>query len=100
LKRRLRGPNSSTHEQFRNALEGVFAEAERLAVSFVTIRAIDFYRRAGGDPGDDARMAVRLEAMKASVTSDDVVLNEPTAGESAALTIEYRLSRPGAVRGG
>jgi hypothetical protein len=84
-----------TAEDFRRELFRILETAQNSGSEFVEINAGALHRRLGGYPGIDSRMPDCCQVMKAHLALDnsDVVVNEPSSGQGATLTIRYRLPR-------
>jgi hypothetical protein len=85
---------ASTREDFIRSLEEVFAESERLGLSFVGLTAKALHQRAGGYPGKDHRMPVCCDVMRSVMTAHDSIVEQPPKGDGASLLIHYTLPRP------
>ena len=82
-----------TTEEFRRALAKLLSTGEELGFTAVDVNAGNLHRRVGGYPGEDHRMPMCCEAMRQTMISGDVVVNEPPSGQGASLTIRYCLPR-------
>lgn len=79
-------------DRFHGELLAVFAEAERMGVPSVLVRARDLFHRAGGSESP-VRMALCCDVMRAAVTVGDTTVNEPPPGTGDMLAIQYRIPR-------
>ena len=71
---------AATRKDFVAALEAVFAESERLGLSFVGITAGALHRRVGGYPGSDHRMPVCCDVMRSVMGAGDSIVAQPPKG--------------------
>lgn len=81
-------------DDFVRALQAVFADTERLGLSFIGITAGALHRRVGGYPGNDHRMPVCCDAMRSVMGPSDSIVSQPPKGDGASLLIQYALPRP------
>lgn len=84
---------AATSDDFRSALQDVFAEAELIGLSFIGITAGALHRRVGGYPSDDHRMPVCCRVMRAEMTATDSIVEQPPSGDGASLLIHYSIPR-------
>ena len=82
---------AAVREDFSAALNAVFAEAERLGLTFIGITAGALHRRVGGYPGEDHRMPVCCDVMRGAMRNDDSIVAQPPKGYGASLLIHYSL---------
>ena len=78
---------------FRNELDRLFTEGERLGFVAVDINAGQLHRQVGGYPGDDHRMPVCCDVMRRAMTPTDEIVAQPARGKGPRLTIRYRMPR-------
>lgn len=81
-------------DDFKSALQAIFAEAERLDLSFIGITAGALHRRVGGYPGDDHRMPVCCSVMRGAMAVADRIVDQPPKGDGASLLVHYSIPRP------
>jgi 5-methylcytosine-specific restriction protein A len=82
-----------TAEDFKLELHRVMLEAMRESERIAEVNAGELHRRVGDYPGRNHRMPVCCQVMRAAFAPDagDVILEEPTSGQGASLTILYVL---------
>lgn len=87
----VKGP---TADEFRKALQGNFAEAERRGASQIEVTSGDLHREVGGYPARSHRMRECCRIMREAMHAEtDSVRSEPDSGQGASLTIRYKLPR-------
>jgi hypothetical protein len=88
----------ATKDQFQEELMRVFLDTTTEGLENVDVNAGELHRRVGGYPGRDHRMPVCCSVMRAEFSADcDLVLESPSSGDGASLTIRYNLPRKGEV---
>lgn len=80
-------------EDFINALQEIFKEAQQQNQPFIDVKAGELHRRVGGYPSRNHRMPLCCRAMRRIMQPGDEILDEPRSGMGATLTIRYRLPR-------
>jgi 5-methylcytosine-specific restriction protein A len=80
-------------EDFRQALAGFLAEAERDGRSQVEVSAAQLHRALGGYPGRDHRIPICCSVMRVSMREGDSILTSPAAGIGPAFTVRFLLPR-------
>lgn len=85
---------AATRPDFAAALADLFAEAERLGLSYVGLTAGALHRRVGGYPGNDHRMPMCCDVMRGVMAATDSIVAQPPKGDGANLLIHYSLPRP------
>jgi len=82
-----------TAQDFQDALDSIFHEAERSGKRYVDVKSGDLHRLVGGYPGRNHRMPVCCEVMRRNMRPDDQILHQPPSGQGATLVIRYKLPR-------
>ena len=84
-----------TAAEFREELYRVIYEATKPGRAFVDINAGELHARLGAYPSRDHRIPVCCRVMKRAMAVDagDRILQQPTSGEGATVTIRYVLPR-------
>ena len=80
-------------EDFRQALAGFLAEAERDGRTQVEVSAAQLHRALGGFPGVNHRIPICCSVMRTSVRDGDSIVISPAAGIGPALTVRFVLPR-------
>ncbi|MBC6445167.1 MAG: hypothetical protein GDA50_07050 [Alphaproteobacteria bacterium GM202ARS2] len=80
-------------QDFRDALERKFVEAEQEGKTCIKIKSGDLHREVGGYPGSNHRMPICCKVMCDSMQEGDKVVYTPPKGRGATLTICYKLPR-------
>ena len=78
---------------FNEALQEIFAAAEKQGKSKIAVNSGLLHRRVGGYPGSHHRMPTCCSAMRAAMRHGDIITASPPKGNGASLTIEYQLPR-------
>lgn len=88
-----------TAADFRMEMYRIMYDAMRDGRETVEINSGELHRRVGGYPGANHRMPVCCQVMKGAYAQDagDVIVEEPTSGQGANLTIRYVLPQPVAI---
>lgn len=87
-----------TSDDFRKELHAQIQRAIRQGRPHVEINAGELHRAVGGYPGESHRMPMCCQAMRDELQNGDAtVVFETTSGNGAALTIRYKLPRPGTL---
>jgi hypothetical protein len=91
--------SAPTSEDFRNELNAQIRRATRQGRPHIEINAGELHRVVGGYPGESHRMPMCCQAMRDELRNGDAeVVFETESGQAPALTIRYKLPRPGAAR--
>lgn len=81
---------------FRSELRAQIDRATRQGRPHVEVNAGELHRTVGGYPGEDHRMPICCQVMRDEAeTGDASVIYETDSGKGAALTIRYKVPRPG-----
>ncbi len=80
-----------TREKFEEMIDELFLDARNKGLDYKTIKAGDLHKKVGGYPGSDNRMPTCCEVMKKKMKEGDVIVDAPTKGIGASLTIKYIL---------
>lgn len=80
-------------EDFRQALAGFLAEAERDGRTQVEVSAAQLHRALGGFPGVNHRIPICCSVMRTSMREGDSIVISPAAGIGPALTVRFVLPR-------
>jgi hypothetical protein len=80
-------------EDFRQALAGFLAEAERDGRSQVEVSAAQLHRALGGYPGRSHRIPICCSVMRTSMREGDSIITSPVAGIGPAFTVRFLLPR-------
>jgi hypothetical protein len=82
-----------TADDFRNALNDKFRNAQDEERRSIRIRSRDLHIELGGYPGPNHRMPVCCHVMRSEMNDGDRVISSPPRGAGASLVIEYQLPR-------
>jgi len=82
-------------EEFRIALNAVFAERTKSGASSVVVVSGDLHRAVGGYPAERGAHSMPncCSVMRQAVRARDQVISSPPSGAGATLTIRYLLPR-------
>jgi 5-methylcytosine-specific restriction protein A len=80
-------------EDFRQALAGFLAAAERDGRTRVEVSAAQLHRALGGYPGANHRIPICCSVMRTSMRAGDSIVISPAAGIGPAFTVRYLLPR-------
>ena len=92
-----------TAQDFRRELNNIFdifmkIQSYQGAVinipAYIEINAGGLHKRLGYYPGNNHRMPNCCSVMKQCMKSDDTIVEQPSSGQGASLTIRYQLPRP------
>jgi hypothetical protein len=91
----MTGKPMPTREDFKMELHRLMNEAVHQGKEAAEINAGELHRRVGDYPVANHRMPICCGVMRAALALDagDVVLEEPSSGQGASLTIRYVLPR-------
>jgi len=80
-------------QAFEKELKRQIGVAQAQGKSHVDINSGELHRDLGGYPGPDHRMPICCNVMKNEMKRTDRILNQPSKGRGASLTIRYSLPR-------
>lgn len=81
---------------FRSELSAQIDRATRQGRPHVEVNAGELHRVVGGYPGENHRMSICCQVMRDEAEAGDAtVIYETNSGKGAALTIRYKVPRPG-----
>ena len=89
------GKKTMNTVNFRAELRSQLAHAEERGAHHVDINSGKLHRQVGGYPGNQHRMPVCCDVLRAEMENADQVLKSPPKGKGASLTIRYFLPRKG-----
>ena len=82
-----------TANAFRKELQRLMNEAKEKGCKYIDITSGEVHRNVGGYPGKKHRMPSCCEVIKSMKKVNDEIINEPTKGNGASLTIRYIIDR-------
>jgi len=80
-------------EDFRQALAGFLAEAERDGRAEVEVSAAQLHRALGGYPGRHHRIPICCSVMRAGMRAGDSIVTSPVAGIGPEFSVRFLLPR-------
>lgn len=82
-------------DDFRQALQRRFRQAEQAGAAYVEIKAGDLHREVGGYPAPygQHQMPVCRKIMRGLMGEDDEILSDPSTGQGSGLVIRYKIPR-------
>jgi len=84
-----------TANSFRQELADLFSRAQDAGRTSIDVNSGELHRSLGGYPGPRHRIPVCCDVMYQEMQDKDRILNAPTKGKGASLTIRYMLPRRG-----